>query len=244
MVNKAALSNTLRVSGDLEFATLQGEGDSIGKPAVFLRLQMCNLKCKWCDTKYSWDQSTDEYWNGFQDWTYKKAANRVEMSWQDCFHTSPNKRLVITGGEPLLQQKGIEELVKLLPEYIVEIETNGTVAPNLNLSRKCQFNISPKLESSNNPLELRYKPEILKEFNKLKQSWFKFVVVSLEDFKEIDKIVYECDLRQNKIIIMPEGVTNEEVTKKLRIIHKEVCSRGWRLLPRFHLQLFGAKRRT
>ena len=37
------------------FYSIQGEGVSIGRPSVFLRTALCNLKCKWCDTPYTWD---------------------------------------------------------------------------------------------------------------------------------------------------------------------------------------------
>ena len=37
------------------FESIQGEGNNAGKPAVFLRTAECNLKCIWCDTKYTWD---------------------------------------------------------------------------------------------------------------------------------------------------------------------------------------------
>ena len=37
------------------FKSIQGEGPNFGKPAIFLRTAQCNLKCTWCDTKYTWD---------------------------------------------------------------------------------------------------------------------------------------------------------------------------------------------
>ncbi len=37
------------------FKSIQGEGPNFGKPAIFLRTAQCNLKCIWCDTKYTWD---------------------------------------------------------------------------------------------------------------------------------------------------------------------------------------------
>ena len=37
------------------FHSIQGEGLNLGKPAVFLRLALCNLACTWCDTRYTWD---------------------------------------------------------------------------------------------------------------------------------------------------------------------------------------------
>ena len=67
----------LKVSKNAEgrpeiFHSIQGEGANIGKPAVFLRLGFCNLKCTWCDAKYTWD------------WTTNKAKEQlVELSLEE-----------------------------------------------------------------------------------------------------------------------------------------------------------------
>ena len=37
------------------FYSIQGEGATVGQPAIFVRLQGCSVGCGWCDTKYSWD---------------------------------------------------------------------------------------------------------------------------------------------------------------------------------------------
>jgi len=94
------------------FSTIQGEGPFSGQRAVFIRLAGCNLQCPLCDTDYT---------NG-----------RKELSDNNILHEvlelkSKAKLIVITGGEPFRQN--ITSLVnKLLEcEYIVQIETNGTI---------------------------------------------------------------------------------------------------------------------
>src|SRR5688572_30464582 len=52
----------IKLSGDGAFYTLQGEGPTMGMPAVFVRLHVCNLKCEWCDAWYTWNPDTVEYW--------------------------------------------------------------------------------------------------------------------------------------------------------------------------------------
>jgi organic radical activating enzyme len=238
--------NTLKVSGDQIFATLQGEGVTSGSKAVFLRLHFCNLKCSWCDTTYTWNKNNPEFWQEPQDWSFPQTVNKIEKSWQEKF--SPDtpiseKRVVITGGEPLLQQNKIVEVIKHLPNWNVEIETNGTIMPLPELSN-CQFNCSPKLENSGNEKQKRYKPEVLEFINSLPNSWFKFVVSETKDLEEIDQIVSECGLIPEKILIMPEGHTIESTSKHLTTVEKAVSERGWKVAKRNQLEWFGNKRRT
>jgi len=236
-VEKSALRmkpEQFKVSGDQAFFTLQGEGQSIGKPAVFLRLHFCNLHCEWCDTKYTWDRNSKEFWQEAEDWDFQRTLKEIS--------DYPSKRLVITGGEPMLQQERIAKFAELIPNWEIEIETNGTIAPRDSLVQRCQFNVSPKLGNSGNPLRTRYRPEVLKEFNVLPKTTFKFVVQSENDFEEIDQIVNECELDSNKIIIMPEGITEEDIKYRALSVAEQVKQRGWRLLPRLQVTLWGARR--
>lgn len=234
MAEKYKQTGLLKVSGDGVFFSIQGEGRSLGLPAVFLRLQFCNLQCSWCDTKYTWDQSKSEFWTESKDWTIDKAkAEIIRFS---------AKRLVVTGGEPLLQQRKIVDLVRQLPNWGVEIETNGTIAPRPELQERCQFNVSPKLENSGNLESARLKPAVLVAFNGLPLTSFKFVVRGSGDLQEVDQIVGECELDRSKIIIMPEGTSETDIRKHGLMVVDEVKERGWRLMPRFHVALWGNER--
>ena len=143
-MNMAMSKDKFKVSGDGVFYTLQGEGVSMGKPACFLRLHVCNLKCEWCDTRYTWDANTKEFWTEGKDWSIAETKLKVESSW-GCRNTIIPKRLVITGGEPLLQKEKIDLLLDKMPDWLIEIETNGTVLPTVKMLERCQFNCSPKL---------------------------------------------------------------------------------------------------
>lgn len=240
--------NKFKVSGDEVFATLQGEGITAGSPSVFLRLQLCNLACGvnggWkCDTGYTWDRTTPEFWNEPADWDYDYTAERIQMAWNGKFGQQEGQRIVVTGGEPLIQQKKIAELRRRLPGWEFEIETNGTIMPIPELS-DCQFNCSPKLSNSGNPLEKRYKPNVLKHINKLPKSQFKFVVTKPDDFLEVQQMIDECNLNPEKILVMPEGQTAEEVALHAYAVADEVASRGWKITMRNQLIWYGSKRRT
>lgn len=238
----------LKVSGDGVFATLQGEGITGGSPSVFLRLHYCNLTCGvpsgWlCDTGYTWNTSKREFWQEPEDWSYEETAVRISNAWKSSFPNRQERRLVVTGGEPLLQQRKITRLLQRLPGWEVEIETNGTVMPIPEL-HTCQFNCSPKLGNSGNTLQRRYKPDVLRVINDLPKSQFKFVVVEHSDLDEIDKIATDCSLTPAKILIMPEGHTNEEVEAHYQTIKDAVEAMGWGVTLRNQLIWFGLKRRT
>lgn len=224
----------LKVSGDGVFFSVQGEGRSLGMPSVFLRLHFCNLRCGWCDTKYTWNKNSSEFWQESQDWSVERSIFEITRF--------PVKRLIVTGGEPLLQQRKIANLLQQIPDWDVEIETAGTIAPLPELQERVQFNVSPKLANSGNLKAIRYKPQVLRTLNTLPLTTFKFVVQDSKDFGEIDEIVQDTELDQSKIIIMPEGSTHEEVRRHGLMVVEEVKSRGWRLMPRLHVELWGAER--
>ncbi|GAE89640.1 7-carboxy-7-deazaguanine synthase QueE [Acetivibrio straminisolvens] len=92
------------------FLSIQGESMSAGFPTVFVRFTGCNLRCSYCDTKYAY--------NGGEDMTPSEIFEEIKK-----LHY---KRVCLTGGEPLLQ-KELGELLVLLDDYTVTIETNGSV---------------------------------------------------------------------------------------------------------------------
>lgn len=224
----------LKVSGDGVFFSIQGEGRSLGMSSVFLRLHFCNLRCSWCDTKYTWNKKSPEFWQESQDWSIERAVAEITHF--------PAKRLIVTGGEPLIQQRKVVNLLSQIPDWEVEIETAGTINPLLELQERVQFNVSPKLENSGNLKVARYKPQVLRVLNGLPLTSFKFVVQSPQDFAEIDEIVKDAELNPAKIIIMPEGSTHEEVRRHGLMVVEEVKARNWRLMPRLHVELWGAER--
>lgn len=94
------------------FSSIQGEGLDVGKPAVFVRLGVCNLQCPWCDTDFR---------KGAAWWEEYDIAETVAKL------LSPNKLVVLTGGEPFAQP--LADLLKRLQNMHLQvgIETNGTL---------------------------------------------------------------------------------------------------------------------
>src|SRR6266550_4296924 len=116
-----AITTTLVVS-EVFGPTFQGEGPSIGRRAGFVRLGRCNLACEWCDTKYTWD------WSQYDPAV--ELSHRTVTEIVDQLVAMDVPMVVVTGGEPLLQQRS---LVPLLVEchgrrWRIEVETAGTIA--------------------------------------------------------------------------------------------------------------------
>lgn len=99
------------------FCSISGEGIHVGIPTVFVRLTGCNLRCTYCDTKYAFDGGEEKSLDNIM---YEVVAKALPFQ---------KRWVLITGGEPLLQN--IYPLVRRLKDngYLVEIETNGSIAP-------------------------------------------------------------------------------------------------------------------
>ena len=232
------------------FDTLQGEGRNIGQPATFLRLSNCNLRCRWCDTGYTW-AFTDRLAESHDDkMKYERSEQQTELDVEsivDNLLQRSIERLVISGGEPMIQQRGIYELVGLLktadPERKVEIETNGTIVPIPELVELVdQFNVSPKLENSGNKKEKRDKPNAMKAYVESGKSDFKFVITCDEDLAEVLELIARYEVPTSRVYLMPEGRTQEEQTSRAEAIADLCMQHGFNFTPRLHINLWGTKR--
>ncbi len=225
------MGNILAVN-EIFGVTFQGEGFNIGKPCMFLRLAGCNLACSWCDTRYAWDWQMYNPQDEMVAWSIDKVFNRLKES--------PIKHLVITGGEPMLQQKMLAILTKRLHEagWYTEIETAGTISP-ISTELVKHWNISPKLSTSGNDAR-RINSQALETLSLTTSKNLKFVISSLKDFEEIDALVNRYNFKN--IIIMPEGVTVESINNGLKNIGYETIKRGYTLSTRLHVEIYGNKR--
>lgn len=222
--------------------TIQGEGPSSGRPCAFLRLGGCNLSCRWCDTPYTWD------WTGKSDEGRAYSARdelhpMTSAAVADRLLRFPVDLIVISGGEPLSQQRNLIPLVELLrvSGKDVEIETNGTIEPSAELIRTgTRFNVSPKLAHSGDRHEKRIKPLALKKYAASGQAIFKFVCRGEQDLDEVGALADAHKL--SPVWIMPEGRTAQEIVSRLATLAGGVVERGWHITGRLHVLIWGDRR--
>jgi 7-carboxy-7-deazaguanine synthase len=241
--------------------TIQGEGPSLGTPCYFIRLFQCNLQCTWCDTPYTWavtPQKAQKHREGIQYARDEQSrTTTVDALALDLCSRQPwsrnhrNPMIVISGGEPLLQQEGVVELIMhpLMQEAHTtwEIETAGTIVPTPTLqglveSHHVRFNVSPKLATSGNALRARRHVTALKEFADFWSTAFKFVITTDEDLDEVDEIVRLVDIPAERVFIMPEGMTAERVLAGMQFWVDRVVERGYNLTTRLHTLIWGNER--
>lgn len=229
------------------FASLQGEGLSAGRPCAFVRLSGCNLACIWCDTAYTWHFTGDNRPHNDAT-TYPKSANQIVLDEDEVARRIADlkqDRLVITGGEPLLQGSALARMAAALPPMQIEVETNGTVAPHPALDPYiAQYNVSPKLAHSGNAQNLALPAERLAEWAQDKRAFFKFVVAEPADLEEVLALQRDFSIPQERIFIMPEGRDSATIHQR-SIWLAPLCTRhGLRLTDRLHIHLYGDRRGT
>ena len=229
------------------FASVQGEGPSAGMPCTFLRLSRCNLACVWCDTAYTWHFTGDErpHRDGVE---FDRTANQLTLEEEEVaarITALGQKRLVITGGEPLLQAPALARLLGHLPDVTVEIETNGTTkaSPALDI-RIDQFNVRPKLAHSGNPAELALIPERLDAYATDPRAWFKFVIAAPADLDEVLALRDRYRFKPDHVFLMPEGTASETLREREQWLAPLCVEHGFRMSDRLHIHLFGDTRGT
>ena len=219
------------------FYSIQGEGILAGIPSVFIRTSGCNLRCTWCDTPYtSWQP---------EGYPMTVDALLTEVRQHRCRH------VVLTGGEPMILPSLLELSHKIKEhDHHLTIETAGTVYQNI----LCDLmSISPKLSNST-PYEreggrfaaqherIRYQPEVLKQLIAEYDYQLKFVISSSEDVREAAAIVHEIGADRERVLLMPEGTTQQVLADRAKWL-VEVCKDfGYRYCPRLHIDIWGDRR--
>ena len=219
---------------------------SAGVPAAFLRLGNCNLACHYCDTPYTWDESRYDLSAELVPTDLDEVAGWIEEK-------APG-RLIVTGGEPLLQHRLLLTLLNEVdqrrtmagrPDLFVEVETNGTIGPSTALmARINQWNVSPKLACSNEVEGRRIKPEVLRRFADCERAFFKFVVEIERDVDEVRQLMSRFRLDENRVLLMPQAIDADRLRQRSPEVARWALRENVRFSSRVHLELYGGKRGT
>lgn len=227
------MSDSLKVS-EL-FKSIQGEGFTMGRPAVFLRLSGCNLLCK-----AEWTCDTLKVWRNGEQTPISELIEKIEILIPD----TENISLVITGGEPLLQQEKINTFLnRYIKRPYIEMETNGTIIPDRVSEIVDQFNCSPKLPSSGNSIGKFYNPEALQYLVDECNTHFKFVISKKQDIDDIHKYYgsYINQAGKFRIWLMPACETRQQFIKTAPLT-AELCKEfGYNFSSRIHINIWNRK---
>jgi len=218
------------------FYSLQGEGFRAGVPSAFVRVAGCPLRCRWCDTKYAWDQ------NAGDECGIHEIVQRVEQ-WQ-CHH------IVITGGEPMISCE-LPELTRAMKDIgkHITVETAGIVfVPDLSCDL---MSISPKLSNST-PTDhkqaaehekIRLNPAVLQRLIDAYDYQLKFVVDSEADLPQIAEVLSKLSgVDRTKVMLMPQAATRSELLTKSPMV-AELCKKAsFTFCPRLHILIWNGRR--
>lgn len=196
------------------FASIQGEGKTIGVPSVFWRFQYCGGTCVFCDTAEVWKKGTaytyPELFKLFLDAGYFRLLD------------ARTHHLIITGGDPLIQQKQIvgfmrycEQQGEPVGQWFIECENQAELMPSPEFCELIDlWNISPKLANSGMSVGKRIKPDVIRRHVNFHNAIFKFPVATEADMAEVLEFQRSFSIQSGRIYLMPICST--------RVQHEEV----------------------
>ena len=153
--------------------------------------------------------------------------------------------IIITGGEPLLQQpqliKLMTQLLCINPFYHFEIETNGTITPAIRLVELTDlFNVSPKFEDFSYATEFDDINTLAERPNLI----FKFVVENTEDMKLILDFLNKHNHNQYEVFLMPKCTSVAVMQDILPFLSEQAKLHNFRVSPRLQILTYGNTRGT
>ena len=217
------------------FYTLSGEGDDVGSPTTYVRLFGCNLKCPWCDTKYSIEKIDDS----IRIMPLEEIVNEI-ISY-GCNH------IAFTGGEPMLYIDKIGDIMALLSlhgDYTYHFETNGLIEPKWYYDAPVTYAVSPKFYTLDPTTKNEYTDSI-----KAWSRWngpqvntvFKFVYEGQETVDKIRELEKQIDgFNDCPVYLMPEGRTLD--LDKYRDCAKICLKEGWKFSIRLQCIIWNDER--
>ncbi len=218
-----------------------------------------------CDTPFtSWNPDLNNPMTTQE--IYDKVISTASTKEDGSPRKHPITHAIISGGEPTLWGTDLADLVLglLVTGFHVTIESNGTKyvevlskqktkdGKEVDLTGNILFSISPKLASSTpvgSPYEKEHEKErlnytVLEALLKRYPSYLKFVVTGPDDLKEIKEVQRKLHLPPNRIFLMPEGITRDQIIEHGPMINELCIENGYRYSSREHIILYNNKRKT
>lgn len=160
--------------------------------------------------------------------------------WRELAALGEAPMLVVTGGEPL-QHDGIgdllDEAVERWPR--VEVETSGVGKPPRSHPR-LHYNVSPKLRSATPRWETTW--EHVDAWIAEPRATFKLVVADPKDYEDAQQLIRRHGIPAERVMLMPEGMTDQALRERSQWLAERCRQEGYRLSPRLHVWLWGARR--
>ncbi len=200
------------------YPALQGEGIYIGIPMFFVRFTGCNLRCTWCDTKYA-------FYEG-EEMEIDDIVKRIEKSGM--------KWICLTGGEPLIQKDIYKLIYRIMDEYKILIETNGSISIE-DIPTEENIRISLDIKTPSSKMHHRMNFENLSYLGD--GDFVKFVIMDEADFQYAKKIIEEYKIKR-EIVFQPvwgtdiKWLISRVMDEKLNV----------RVLPQLHKMIWGERR--
>jgi 7-carboxy-7-deazaguanine synthase len=230
------------------FYSIQGEGITMGIPSVFVRLGGCNLMCGGMGTQFDKELHSGATWrcDTVEVWMKAQSKDLDQVLDDECVEAiKQGAHVVITGGEPMMQQQAVGEFIKYILTNInenawIEMETNGTIMPSeATLSMVNQFNCSPKLLNSGNDEAMTYRVDVIKKLNQ-HHTMFKFVVSNEKDWSEILEKYMPIVSRQ-KVWLMPAGENQELLSQTKQYVAELARDNYLNFTTRLHIEIWNQK---
>ena len=222
------------------YRSVQGEGTLMGVPTTFVRFFACNLRCVWCDTRYSWSVREGGTWQNISVTELYAQIAALEA-----------RHVVLTGGEPMLQRE-LPQLAQRLKadQFHLTVETNSTLFKPELVDLIDLWSLSPKLGGAATGA-LRLEP--LRQFMRLpaEQQQWKFVITGEDDLYQLHAFLsthQDFAERRLPVIWQPEGRwAEQDYATALEWLADHAQRPEWRpfyvrVLPQLHILIWGQKR--
>lgn len=220
---------TLLVAGVVG-PTVHAQGPSAGRRCSVIQIGGCNLSCSWCDSAFTWDTARYDLSREVGYWPIAEVVEHAMAS--------RPRLVVISGGEPLLQQNsaGWALLLDSLAGVEIGVETNGTQPPTeTTLNRVSWVTVSPKLAHSGDPAWARINGDVLVQWGKCAQNFdidFSFAVRDVSDVTTVGTLVTIHGLPAERVWIIPEGTTAATSIDRLNDVSEAALTAGFNLSTR------------